>query len=505
MLFELISIYIINFLFLFMEITICSSVDFTPKIIEIKKQLEERGHKVNIPYFTEKIINGEVSYEDYMNKKNQSGDIGLRDTQDIDLIKRHEGLIKNSEAILVLNIEKKGIKNYIGGSTLMEMGFAYIQDKKIYLYNPIPERSERMHYVDEIIDMKPIILNQDLNILSENHKTAKIILATKSHYRKAAFEFLGLDFIAEGSNVEEYFDGRPDTPEELVKHLAQLKAEAVAKNHFQGIVIGFDSVGVLNNQILEKPKSRQEAFERLKSLSGNSHDFYTGIYMINLDNNRVLSDVVKTEALVRDLTDLEINEYLETDNKIWPTTCLGYDSLENYSCSFVKEIKGDYNNFTRGLPLGKIIEMLKEIKKMKIFIAGSMSFAKEFVETKKILEELGFLTAFAPDTYDCLNNPHLNLNEDLEHCEKTDIMRACMDEQKDCDAILVLNYPKENFEGYIGSHSLIELGIAYYLNQKVFLLYPPPEKERARYHVEVMHMKPIILHGNLNKLKEHIS
>ncbi len=136
---------------------------------------------------------------------------------------------------------------------------------------------------------------------------------------------------------------------------------------------------------------------------------------------------------------------------------------------------------------------------MKIFIAGSMHFAKEFVETKKILEEFGFEADFAPDTFDCIKNPFLN--EDLAHCENTDIMRTCMDAQEKCDAILVLNYPKEGIEGYIGTHSLIELGLAYYWKQKIFLLHPPPSKEKARYHVEVMHMKPVILHGDLNKIK----
>jgi len=146
-----------------MEITICSSIDFTPKIIEVKKELEAKGHKVNVPYFTQKIINGEVSYENYIGVKEKDGDILLRKSQPVDLIKRHYNLIKNSDAILVLNIDKKGIKNYIGGSTLMEMGFAYVYGKKIYLYNPIPERSERIHYVDEIKDMDPIIINQDLS------------------------------------------------------------------------------------------------------------------------------------------------------------------------------------------------------------------------------------------------------------------------------------------------------------------------------------------------------
>ncbi len=133
-----------------------------------------------------------------------------------------------------------------------------------------------------------------------------------------------------------------------------------------------------------------------------------------------------------------------------------------------------------------------------------MHFAKEMVETKKLLEKNGFEVDFAPDTYDCLKNPNLKLNEDLEHCERTDIMKACMHLQENCDAVLILNHPKEGIDGYIGTHSLIELGLAYYLKQKIFLLYPPPPKEEARYHVEVMHMKPIILNGDINKIKEYL-
>jgi len=147
-----------------MTITICSSVDFSPQIIEIKGRLEKMGHQVNIPYFTEKIMNGEVNYAEYMKAKEKNeGDILLREAQNVDLIKRYWDFIKNSDGILVLNLQKKGIDGYIGGSTLMEMGFAYGQEKKIFLFNPIPSRSERMHYVDEIMDMKPIVINGDLN------------------------------------------------------------------------------------------------------------------------------------------------------------------------------------------------------------------------------------------------------------------------------------------------------------------------------------------------------
>lgn len=146
-----------------MVITICSSVDFSPKIIELKHALEAAGHQVNIPYFTQKMIDGEITYEDYMAaKEKDGGDILLREAEPMDMIRRYWNFIKESDAILVLNLDKKGIANYIGGSTLMEMGFAYGHGKRIYLFNPIPARSERMHYVDELIDMKPVVIDGDI-------------------------------------------------------------------------------------------------------------------------------------------------------------------------------------------------------------------------------------------------------------------------------------------------------------------------------------------------------
>lgn len=146
-----------------MMITICSSVEFTPKIIEIKNFFEQQGHQVNIPYVTKKVIAKEICLQDFLADKDKYGDILFRNSQPIDFIKTYWDYIKNSDAILVLNLEKKGIKNYIGGNTLMEMGFAYGQGKKIYLYNSLPQKSERIHYLDEIIDMKPIVINGDLS------------------------------------------------------------------------------------------------------------------------------------------------------------------------------------------------------------------------------------------------------------------------------------------------------------------------------------------------------
>jgi hypothetical protein len=148
-----------------MTITICSSVDFSPKIIEIKKELEKIGYATNIPYFTQKMIDGEISYEDYVVRKEKEGDILMREVHAMDMIKRYWNYIKNSDAILVVNESKKGIDGYIGGSVLMEMAFAYGFGKKIFLLNPPPARGERMHYLDEIMDMKPVVINGNLSEL----------------------------------------------------------------------------------------------------------------------------------------------------------------------------------------------------------------------------------------------------------------------------------------------------------------------------------------------------
>ncbi len=184
----------------------------------------------------------------------------------------------------------------------------------------------------------------------------KVILATTSPYRKEAFAFLGVDFEARGSNIDESQVKR-NNPEELVKELSKLKAEAVAKEYSDAIIVGMDSVGYFNGKILEKPKTKEETFHRLRSLSENNHQFYTGIYMINISTGQSLSKVVKTEVFMRKLTDSEINKYLNQDPN-YKTYALGYDPLGHYSSTFVQKIEGSYNNLIRGIPLEIIVEML---------------------------------------------------------------------------------------------------------------------------------------------------
>lgn len=139
------------------KIAICASIDFAYEIKDSAQILEKMGYEIDIPMTAQKILNGELAMEKFKSEKEKNGDGAFRKIQ-YDVIKKYYGIIKNSDAILVLNFNKKGIKNYIGGNTFLEMGFAHVSDKKIYLLNPVPE----LGYKDEIIAMQPIILNGNL-------------------------------------------------------------------------------------------------------------------------------------------------------------------------------------------------------------------------------------------------------------------------------------------------------------------------------------------------------
>jgi septum formation protein len=187
----------------------------------------------------------------------------------------------------------------------------------------------------------------------------KIILATASPYRQEAFKMLGIDFEATASDIDENFPGRPSDPQELVKELAKRKAEFVAKNYTDALIVGFDSIGCFGSEILEKPKNKEEAKKRLIKMSGKEFNFYTGICLLDVANNKKYQDISITKAAMRDLSDLEVERYLAQDQN-FNTYALGFDPLGHASMAFVEKIEGSYNNLLRGIPVEKIVKMLKE-------------------------------------------------------------------------------------------------------------------------------------------------
>lgn len=142
-----------------MKISIVGSLDFAQEMKEIAEKLLGLGFEVDLPPTAKMILENKISSEQIKIEK-EAGVFSQRVVES-DAIRRYWNIIQNSDAVLVVNFDKKGIKGYIGGNSFLEMGFAHVLNKKIYLLNQIPV----MGYKDEIEAMQPIVLNGDLNII----------------------------------------------------------------------------------------------------------------------------------------------------------------------------------------------------------------------------------------------------------------------------------------------------------------------------------------------------
>jgi hypothetical protein len=138
---------------------------------------------------------------------------------------------------------------------------------------------------------------------------------------------------------------------------------------------------------------------------------------------------------------------------------------------------------------------------MKITICGSMHFAKEMLDAQKLLEELGHEAIVPLDTHDCVKDPSLNSN--LEWGMNLNIDKDHFNKIESSEAILVLNYPKNNIDGYIGGSSLMEIAVARHLDKKIFILYDLPSEDEIRYALEIKVARPIILNGDLNQINNY--
>ncbi|MFH1207621.1 MAG: hypothetical protein V1668_03370 [Patescibacteria group bacterium] len=133
-----------------MKIAISGSMVFSEKMLEARKELELLGHMVEISSFA-------ASYAGQPQEEKERRTI--EDKMHNDAIREFWEKIKQCDALLVLNYDRKGIKNYIGGNTFLEIGFAHVLDKKIFLLNSIPEIE---YYKSEIQATRPVILHGSL-------------------------------------------------------------------------------------------------------------------------------------------------------------------------------------------------------------------------------------------------------------------------------------------------------------------------------------------------------
>lgn len=177
----------------------------------------------------------------------------------------------------------------------------------------------------------------------------QIVLASTSPRRKEILKSLGVDFQVIGSGIEEKVN-RQLSPPEIAKQLAYLKAKDVS-NKISGdyVVIGADTI-VEYNKTLGKPKSAEEAYNMLKSLSGNVHRVITGFAVIDCSTGQEFIDYECTNVYFKNLTDKEIQNYIATGE---PMDKAGAYGIQGKAALFVSKIEGDYFNVV-GLPIFKL-------------------------------------------------------------------------------------------------------------------------------------------------------
>jgi hypothetical protein len=137
-----------------MKIGVIGSMQITEKMCEAADKLKESGHDAFVVSVFANTFIGKTDKE--------KEEIKIHQKNNLDAMRKDCERIKAVDAVLVMNLEKDGVENYIGGNTFLEIGYAHIMNKKIYLYNPIPEIP---YYKTELIAMQPTVLNGDLSSL----------------------------------------------------------------------------------------------------------------------------------------------------------------------------------------------------------------------------------------------------------------------------------------------------------------------------------------------------
>lgn len=195
----------------------------------------------------------------------------------------------------------------------------------------------------------------------------KIILGSASPRRRELLTQIGADFEVRVSNKEEVYHST--VPEEIVKELALMKAENVAEELAEEnasgavkstVVIGADTIVVLDGKILGKPADEEDAVRMLNSLQGRLHDVYTGVAVLDYDENgekHVYNYSVGTAVYVNEMTEEEIRAYVETKD---PLDKAGAYGIQGRFAAHIDRIEGDYYNVV-GLPVSRVYRSLREL------------------------------------------------------------------------------------------------------------------------------------------------
>ena len=185
---------------------------------------------------------------------------------------------------------------------------------------------------------------------------SEIILASASPRRQELLKDVVSDFKVVVSCADEVVPSGTKT-EDIPKHLALIKASDVLNTNPDSVVIGSDTIVVIDDKVLGKPKDEQDAFLMLKALSGRKHFVMTGCAIVSLQKK--VSFTVKTEVEFFELTDEEINSYIKTRDSFDKAGAYG---IQSQGKTLVKAIYGDYYSVV-GLPVGQLKRELEKFLK----------------------------------------------------------------------------------------------------------------------------------------------
>lgn len=192
----------------------------------------------------------------------------------------------------------------------------------------------------------------------------RIILGSGSPRRRELLEQIGIRFEIRTSDKEERYVSTK--PRDIVEELARMKVEHVASELSDTtplkntIVIGADTIVALDGQILGKPMDEQHAFEMLKNLQGRGHEVYTGVAILDFDENgnrQTICHVEKTAVFIHEMEDTEIRAYIATGE---PMDKAGAYAIQGCFGAYVDRIEGDYYTVV-GLPLSYVYRQIKRL------------------------------------------------------------------------------------------------------------------------------------------------
>lgn len=191
----------------------------------------------------------------------------------------------------------------------------------------------------------------------------KIVLASSSPRRKELLQSVGIEFEVIAPTSDESLLDR-ERPEDYALRLSSQKALSVSKGlNSNVLVIGADTIVVVDNEILGKPKDEEDAGVMLNKISDKTHHVLTAFSIIKPEHEILHTHVVGTEVIVKTLEPQEIQGYIKTTE---PMDKAGAYGIQGVGAFMIKGIRGSYTNVV-GLPLVEVVEALKKLGALELF------------------------------------------------------------------------------------------------------------------------------------------